>query len=66
MGFWYWMHGAISKDAITANLESMKQIGLGGAYIFSIKDVTDPPLYDPSSELVIDNFFTVYTSLPIK
>ncbi|MDP3912599.1 MAG: glycosyl hydrolase [Bacteroidota bacterium] len=51
MGFWYWMHGAISKDAITADLDSMKQIGLGGAYIFAIKDVTDPPLYDPSFHL---------------
>lgn len=46
--FWYWMHGALTKPAITADLESMKEAGLGGAYIFAIKDVTDPPLFEPS------------------
>ena len=46
--FWYWMHGAVTKQAITADLEAMKQAGLGGAYIFAIRDVPNPPLYKPS------------------
>lgn len=46
--FWYWMHGCITKEAITADLEAMKEAGLGGAYIFNIKDVTNPPLFEPS------------------
>jgi hypothetical protein len=46
--FWYWMHGAVTREAITADLESMKEVGLGGAYIFAIKDVTDPPMFEPS------------------
>lgn len=46
--FYYWMHGALNKQAITADLEAMKRAGLGGAYIFSIRDVTNPPLYNPS------------------
>jgi hypothetical protein len=46
--FWYWMHGAVTKEAITADLEAMDEAGLGGAYIFSIREVTDPPLYEPS------------------
>ena len=46
--FWYWMHGAVTKEAITADLEAMKEVGLGGAYIFSIRDVPHPPLFEPS------------------
>jgi hypothetical protein len=46
--FWYWMHGAVTKEAITADLESMKEAGLGGAYIFAIRDVPNPPLFEPS------------------
>ncbi len=37
--FWYWMHGAVSKEGIHADLEAMKQIGLGGAYLMTIRDV---------------------------
>ena len=29
--FWYWMHGAVSKEGITADLEAMKEVGIGGA-----------------------------------
>jgi hypothetical protein len=46
--FWYWMHGAVTEKAVSADLEAMKEAGLGGAYLFSIKDVTNPPLYEPS------------------
>ncbi|PWG80905.1 glycosyl hydrolase [Pararcticibacter amylolyticus] len=46
--FWYWMHGAYSKEAITADLEAMKQAGIGGAYLAPIKGKTDPPLYTPA------------------
>lgn len=34
---WYWMHGAVSKEGIRADLEAMKKIGLGGAYLMSIR-----------------------------
>ena len=36
--FWYWMYGAVSREGITADLEAMKQAGLGGAYLMPIKD----------------------------
>ena len=29
--FWYWMHGAVSPEGITADLEAMKHAGIGGA-----------------------------------
>lgn len=28
--FWFWMNGNISRDGITKDLESMKQVGIGG------------------------------------
>ena len=31
--WWHWMNGNITKAGITADLEAMKQIGLGGATI---------------------------------
>ena len=33
--WWHWREGRISKEAITAELEAMKQIGLGGVTMFS-------------------------------
>jgi hypothetical protein len=45
--FWYWMHGAISKQGITADLEAMKQVGIGGAYLMPIKDTTSAIPFQP-------------------
>ena len=38
--FWYWMHAAVSKEGITADLESMKDAGIGGAYLMPIGDTS--------------------------
>lgn len=45
--FWYWMHASVSREGITADLEAMKEAGIGGAYLMSIKGVANPPLYEP-------------------
>lgn len=34
--FWYWVNGHITREGITADLEGMKQAGLGGVMIFNI------------------------------
>ncbi|MBS1726503.1 MAG: hypothetical protein JST51_07250 [Armatimonadetes bacterium] len=34
--WWHWINGNISKEGITADLEAMKKIGLGGAQIFNV------------------------------
>jgi hypothetical protein len=31
--YWYWMDGHISKTGITKDLEAMKRVGIGGAFI---------------------------------
>lgn len=36
--FWYWMHAVVSKAGITADLEAMKEVGIGGAYLMPIQD----------------------------
>lgn len=33
---WYWLNGNITKKEITADLEAMKHVGLGGALLFNI------------------------------
>ncbi len=43
--FWYWNKGAISRTGITADLEAMRDAGIGGAYLMSIKG-PDPQLWD--------------------
>src|SRR5271154_6423534 len=40
--WWHWMNGNVTKEGITADLEAMKQIGLGGAEIFDA-DCSIPP-----------------------
>lgn len=32
--WWHWMNGNVTKEGITADLEAMSEIGLGGAQIF--------------------------------
>ncbi|GAB3996909.1 glycosyl hydrolase [Spirosoma daeguense] len=48
--FWYWMQGGVSKEGITADLEAMKEVGIGGAYLMPIKGVPNPPVYTPATE----------------
>ena len=33
--WWHWMNGNISREGITADLEAMKRVGVGGAQIFN-------------------------------
>jgi len=34
--WWHWMDGNITKEGITADLEAMHRVGIGGVYIFNI------------------------------
>jgi len=49
--WWHWMNGNITREGITADLEAMKQIGLGGAQIFNVSESIPPgPILYMSSE----------------
>ncbi|MFD2036519.1 glycosyl hydrolase [Belliella marina] len=45
--YWYWMYSSYSKEGITADLEAMKEAGLAGAYLMSIRGPKDSLLIDP-------------------
>src|SRR6187431_2683871 len=47
--FWYWMHAAVSKEGITADLEAMKQVGIGGAYLMPIQDTLSSIPFKPTA-----------------
>ena len=34
--WWHWMDGNVTREGITADLEAMKQAGIGGAHIFDV------------------------------
>lgn len=34
--WWHWMDGNVTKEGITADLEAMKQAGIGGAQMFTV------------------------------
>ena len=43
--FWYWMYGAVSEQGIKADLQAMKDVGLGGCYLMPIRGAEDKPEY---------------------
>jgi hypothetical protein len=45
--YWYWMQAAVTREGITADLESMKQEGIEGAYLMPIKGPANPPFINP-------------------
>lgn len=48
--YWYWMQTSVSKEGITADLQSMKDEGIEGAYLMPIKGPANPPYMTPPIE----------------
>lgn len=48
--FWYWMYGAVSKEGIRADLQGMKDVGLGGFYLMPIRSSSEKPDYEGRAE----------------
>lgn len=57
--FWYWMYGTVSKDGITNDLEAMKEIGLGGAYLMPIKSSSNKPEYKGNADQLTENWWNM-------
>jgi hypothetical protein len=36
--WWHWMNGNVTREGITADLEAMKQAGVGGAQLFHVEE----------------------------
>lgn len=59
--FWYWMHAAVSKEGITADLEGMKEVGIGGAYLMPLKDTTSKIPYQPTARQLSPEWWKLVT-----
>ena len=55
--FWYWMYGAVSKEGIKADLQGMKDIGLGGCYLMPIRGVEERPEYRGEAQQLSPKFW---------
>lgn len=42
--YWFWLNGYITKQGITADLEAMKRVGIGGVLIMEVDQGTPPGL----------------------
>src|SRR5262245_29023100 len=40
--WWHWMNGNVTREGITADLEAMKRVGIGGAQIFNASEGIPP------------------------
>jgi alpha-L-rhamnosidase len=47
--WWHWMNGNVTSEGITADLEAMHDIGLGGAQIFQVSEGIPPGPVDVMS-----------------
>ncbi len=62
--FWYWMYGAVSEQGIKADLQAMKDAGLGGCYLMPIRGAeqapaTLPPLGTTPAQQLTPQFWTM-------
>jgi hypothetical protein len=48
--FWFWVKAGVSKEGITLDLEAMKEVGIGGAYLIPVQGAGTPPLFSPPVE----------------
>ena len=55
--FWYWMYGAVSEAGIKADLQAMKDVGLGGYYLMPIRGAAERPEYDGKADALSENFW---------
>lgn len=55
--FWYWDQAAVSREGITADLKAMKEIGIGGAYLMTIKGQANPSLFNPPVEQLTNQWW---------
>lgn len=55
--FWYWMYGTVSEEGIKADLQAMKDVGLGGCYLMPIRGAAERPEYEGTADALSENFW---------
>jgi hypothetical protein len=51
------MYGAVSEAGIKADLQAMKDVGLGGCYLMPIRGAAERPEYQGTADALSDNFW---------
>src|SRR4051812_33199101 len=59
--FWYWMQAAASKEGIAADLQAMKEAGIGGTYMMFIKGADSVPLVNPPAQQLTSHWWQLVT-----
>ena len=44
--YWYWMNGNVTREGITADIEAMNNVGIGGAFLMCIGGPWERPGLD--------------------
>ena len=55
--FWYWMYGAVTEAGIKADLQGMKDVGLGGCYLMPIRGSQEKPEFKGQADALSPNFW---------
>jgi len=55
--FWYWMYGAVSEEGIKADLQAMKDVGLGGCYLMPIRGISERPEFKGTAQQLSPDFW---------
>ncbi|MDY3355567.1 MAG: glycosyl hydrolase, partial [Prevotella sp.] len=55
--FWYWMYGAVTEQAIKADLQAMHDAGLRGTYLMPIRSSAQRPEYEGKAEQLTPAFW---------
>ena len=55
--YWYWMDGHVTKDGVTKDLEAMKRVGIGEAYIGIIGGQSGLPASPDSPKALTDEWW---------
>ncbi|MBD5779111.1 DNA-binding protein [Pelagicoccus sp. NFK12] len=54
---WYWFREAASKEGITADLEAMAEVGLGGAYLMPVYEAKEDPWWTPPVKTLSEEYW---------
>ncbi|HMP83198.1 MAG TPA: glycosyl hydrolase [Verrucomicrobiota bacterium] len=59
--FWYWINGNVTREGITKDLEAMKEVGIGGAYLFSITTYVRKNFITPPADSLTPHWWELVT-----
>src|SRR5258708_8075917 len=49
--YWFWLNGNVTHEGITADLEAMQRVGIGGAILFDVvQDIPSGPVHFGTAE----------------